>query len=188
MVMSLGQGMVVPTIPVLAATFDVTAGMAAQLVTAGMLGRVISLLPTGQIVDRYGRKPVLVGAPLLVALGSALTAMAPFFGLVLVAQFFAGMGLSSWLIAREVALVDVVRPEQRGPHPVRTDDDHPRPRRCGLGCRSYRFGELCLGLQNLTSSSRSRSQERHREHGLFAEKPTPHGAFSRKKESALEEV
>jgi MFS family permease len=114
MVMSLGQGMVVPTIPTLAATFDVSAGMAAQLVTAGMLGRVISLLPTGQILDRYGRRPVLVGAPLLVALGSMVTAVAPIFALVLVAQFFAGMGLSAWLVAREVALVDVVRPEQRG--------------------------------------------------------------------------
>jgi MFS family permease len=79
-----------------------------------MLGRVISLLPTGQLVDRYGRKPVLVGAPLLVALGSALTATVPLYSMLLVAQFFAGMGLSSWLVAREVSLVDVVRPEQRG--------------------------------------------------------------------------
>jgi MFS family permease len=114
MIMSLGQGMVVPTIPTLAATFDVSAGMAAQLVTAGMLGRVISLLPTGQILDRYGRRPVLVGAPLLVAVGSVVTALAPVFALVLVAQFFSGMGMSAWLVAREVALVDVVRPEQRG--------------------------------------------------------------------------
>jgi MFS family permease len=114
MVMSMGQGMVVPTIPVLAGTFELSAGMAAQLVTAGMLGRVLCLLPTGQIIDRYGRRPMLIGAPLLVALGSAATAIAPFFWLVLVAQFFAGAGMSAWLVAREVALVDIVRPEQRG--------------------------------------------------------------------------
>jgi MFS family permease len=72
------------------------------------------LLPTGQILDRYGRRPVLVGAPLLVAVGSVVTALAPVFALVLVAQFFSGMGMSAWLVAREVALVDVVRPEQRG--------------------------------------------------------------------------
>ncbi len=114
MVMSMGQGMVVPTIPVLASTFDLSAGMAAQLVTAGMLGRVLCLLPTGQILDRYGRRPMLIGAPLLVALGSAITAVAPAFALILVAQFFAGAGMSAWLVAREVALVDIVRPEQRG--------------------------------------------------------------------------
>jgi MFS family permease len=88
--------------------------MAAQLVTAGMLGRVLCLLPTGQILDRYGRRPMLIGAPLLVALGSVLTAIAPTFALILVAQFFSGTGMSAWLVAREVALVDIVRPEQRG--------------------------------------------------------------------------
>lgn len=114
MVMSLGQGMVVPTIPILAATFEVSAGLAAQLVTAAMLGRVSSLLPAGQVLDRYGRKPVLVGAPLLVVIGSTITALASLFPLVLVAQFLSGVGMSAWLVAREVALVDVARPDQRG--------------------------------------------------------------------------
>jgi len=114
MIMSLGQGMVIPTIPALAATFEVSAGFAAQLVTAGMLGRAITLLPTGQLLDRYGRKPVLIGGPLLVAAASALTALAPVFPLLLLAQFLSGMGNSAWSMAREVAAVDVVRPEQRG--------------------------------------------------------------------------
>jgi MFS transporter, DHA1 family, multidrug resistance protein len=114
MVMSLGQGMVVPTIPALAAAFDVSAGLAAQLVTASMLGRVLSLVPTGQILDRYGRRPVLLAAPAVIAAASALTAVAPFFPVLLFAQFVAGIGLNSWLVAREVAVVDLVRPDQRG--------------------------------------------------------------------------
>jgi MFS family permease len=113
-IMSLGQGMVVPTIPSLASSFGVTAGTAAQLVTAGMLGRVLSLIPSGQLLDRYGRKPILIIGPLVVALASVLTAIAPVFPLLLVAQFFSGLGTSAWLVAREVAVVDVVRPEQRG--------------------------------------------------------------------------
>jgi MFS family permease len=114
MVMSLGHGMVVPTIPALATAFDVSAGLAAQLVTAGLLGRVAALLPTGQIIDRYGRRPVLLAGPLVVAAASSLTAVAPFFPLLLLAQFLAGLGASSWQVAREVTAVDVVRPEQRG--------------------------------------------------------------------------
>jgi MFS family permease len=114
MVMSLGQGMVVPTIPALAATFDVSAGLAAQLVTAGILGRFVALLPAGYLLDRFGRKPVLVTGPLIVASGSALTAVAPVFPLLLVAQFLTGTGSSAWQVAREVTAVDVVRPEQRG--------------------------------------------------------------------------
>lgn len=60
-IMSLGQGMVVPTIPALTSTFDVSAGLAAQIVTARMLGAVVALLPVGVLLDRFGRKPVLVG-------------------------------------------------------------------------------------------------------------------------------
>jgi MFS family permease len=114
MIMSLGQGMVVPTIPALAASFDVSAGLAAQLVTAGVLGRMVAVLPTGQLLDRYGRKPLLIGGPLLTAAASGLTAVAPSFWLLLVAQFLTGIGSSAWHIAREIAAVDVVRPEQRG--------------------------------------------------------------------------
>jgi MFS family permease len=114
MIMSLGQGMVVPTIPALAATFGVSAGVAAQLVTAGVVGRFFALLPAGQLLDRFGRKPILVGGPLLVTAASVLTAVAPVFGLLLVAQFLAGFGTSAWSVAREIAAVDVVRPEQRG--------------------------------------------------------------------------
>src|SRR6266545_3292209 len=77
--LSLGQGMVVPTIPALAGSFEVSAGLAAQIVTARMLGGVIALLPVGQVLDRFGRKPVLVGGPLVVALASGLTAVAPVF-------------------------------------------------------------------------------------------------------------
>ena len=114
MIMSFGQGMVVPTIPAMAASFDVSAGFAAQLVTAGMMGRFLALLPTGQLIDRLGRKPVLVGGPLVVAIASGLTAIAPAFPLLLVAQFLSGLGTAAWQVAREITAVDVVRPEQRG--------------------------------------------------------------------------
>ena len=43
MIMSFGQGMVVPTIPVLARTFDVSIGTAAQAVTAQLVARVVAL-------------------------------------------------------------------------------------------------------------------------------------------------
>jgi len=112
--LSLGQGMVVPTIPALASSFDVSAGLAAQLVTARMLGGVIALLPVGQVLDRFGRRPVLIGGPIIVAVASSLTAVAPIFPLLLLAQFLTGLGSSAWMVAREIVAVDVVRQDQRG--------------------------------------------------------------------------
>jgi MFS family permease len=113
-VMSVGQAMVVPTIPTLASEFEVSVGLAAQLVTAGMLGRMAAVIPTGQLLDRYGRRPLLIGGPLLVAAASALTAVAPAFWMLLVAQFLTGLGGNAWTSARELAAIDVIRPEQRG--------------------------------------------------------------------------
>lgn len=42
MIMSIGQGMVIPTIPVLATTFDVSVGLAAQVVTVSIVGRTVA--------------------------------------------------------------------------------------------------------------------------------------------------
>lgn len=114
LIMSFGQGMVVPTIPILAHSFDVSVGLAAQAVTAQLLGRAISLMPIGYLIDRFGRRPALIGGPILIAAASALTAMTPLFPLFLFAQFLTGVGNSMWTIAREIAAVDLVRPDQRG--------------------------------------------------------------------------
>ena len=111
---SFGQGMVIPAIPLLATTFEVSVGVAAQVVTAHMLGRTFSLIPAGMVVDRMGRRPAMVMGPLLIATGALVTAFAPQFSLLLVAQFVAGAGNSLWMLGREVAAVDLVRADQRG--------------------------------------------------------------------------
>ena len=111
---SFGQGMVIPAIPLLATTFDVSVGVAAQVVTAHMLGRTISLIPAGMVVDRMGRRPAMTMGPLLIALGALGTAFAPQFSLLMLGQFVTGAGNSLWMLGREVAAVDLVRADQRG--------------------------------------------------------------------------
>ena len=114
MVMSFGHGMVAPIIPILAASFGVSIGLAAQVVTAQIVGRTVSLIPAGIIIDRWGRKPPLLGGPLLIAIASIMAATTPIFPLLLLSQFLAGVGGSLWATAREIVAVDVVQPGQRG--------------------------------------------------------------------------
>ena len=114
MVMSFGHGMLIPTIPVIAAVFDVSIGLAAQVVTANALGRFAAPLPAGMIVDRLGARAAMTLGPIMVATGALLTAVTPQFSLILIAMFIAGAGDSMWMIAREIAGVDLVRPDQRG--------------------------------------------------------------------------
>ncbi len=114
LVISFGQGMTIPTIPVLATEFNVSIGMAAQVVTAQLLGRVLCLAPSGWMVDTIGRRPLLIGGPLVIAAGAAATALAPTFWILLVAQLGIGFGNNMWMMGREIAAIDLVRQDQRG--------------------------------------------------------------------------
>src|SRR5437868_3012183 len=96
MIMSFGQGMAAPTIPILAASFGVSIGLAAQVVTAQVLGQIVALLPSGLIIDRLGRKPTLLAGPVLIAVASGLAATTPWFPVLVLAQFLSGAGTSLW--------------------------------------------------------------------------------------------
>ena len=112
--MSFGQGMVVPTIPVFEAEFGVSVGAAAQIITAHALGRFFGPVPGGILVDRLGARLSIVASPAIVAAAVLSIAVAPSFAVVLAAMFAAGAAEAVWMIGREIAGVDLVRPEQRG--------------------------------------------------------------------------
>lgn len=106
--------MVVPTIPALAKSFEITPGTAAQLVTALSMGRFAGMPVSGFILDRFGARTALTAGPLTACVSAILAAGMPRFTLILIPVFFIGIADSIWVIAREIAGVDLVRPDQRG--------------------------------------------------------------------------
>lgn len=112
--MSLGQGMIFPAIPLLASSFDVSAGLAAQVITLHALGRTVSLIPAGLVIDRFGTKAAMLLGSSLVLSGAFLAAVTPYFGLLFLGQFLAGLGDSIWTMGREVSGVEIVAQAQRG--------------------------------------------------------------------------
>ena len=112
--MSLGQGMLIPALPKLGETFEVSSAIAIQALTAQLLGRTLSLLPSGGAIDRWGAKPVMVFGAVIVLLSGVLAATAPNFWVVVLAQFWWGAGSSIWMFGREIAAFDMVRADQRG--------------------------------------------------------------------------
>lgn len=112
--MTLGQGMIIPALPALGDAFGVSGAIAVQAITAQLLGRALSLMPAGAVVDRWGtRVPMVAGAALstVSALGAALS---PNFLVLVVTQFTWGVGMSTWMFGREIAAFDMVRRDQRG--------------------------------------------------------------------------
>lgn len=111
---SFGHGMTIPTIPLIAEHFDVSLFWGAQIVTAWAIGKLLGTPPAGIIVDRLGARVTLVLGPALI-IGAALTVvLSPWFPLVLFAMMFAGAGDSVWMIGREIAGVELIKPDQRG--------------------------------------------------------------------------
>jgi len=112
--MGFGLGMLLPALPILARSFDVAPELAAQAVTATLLGRAVSLFPAGYVVDHHGRRAAMVVGPLIVLCGLLISATTPWFALVFVGQFLVGAGDGLWSLGREIAAVEQIRAESRG--------------------------------------------------------------------------
>jgi len=106
--------MLLPTIPVLVEQFGVSAGAAAQIVTAFSVGRFIGTVASGVIIDRMGTRTALVGGPLVTSIAALLAAGTPWLLLILVWAVIMGAGDSLWANAREMAAIDLARKSQRG--------------------------------------------------------------------------
>ncbi len=106
--------MIVPAIPVLSSAFQISAGTAAQIITALSLGRLVGMPISGVVLDRLGARTSLIAGPAMACMAALLAPVMPVFSLMLVPIFFIGIADSIWVIAREVAGVDLVPPHQRG--------------------------------------------------------------------------
>jgi MFS family permease len=109
-----GWAMIIPTIPVLARQFGVSAGGAAQIVTAFAIGKFVGTVIAGVLLDRMGTRVALVAGPLVASIAALFVMWAPWFFLILFLALIMGAADSLWAIAREVAGIDLAHRSQRG--------------------------------------------------------------------------
>tara|TARA_B100000686_G_scaffold51341_1_gene55156 strand:- start:10941 stop:12092 length:1152 start_codon:yes stop_codon:yes gene_type:complete len=106
--------MIMPIIPMIAGHFEITGGIAAQIVTAFALGRFVGQPIGGVLIDRFGTRIAITVGPLIIGLSVLVASISSFFWPLLIALFIAGIADSSWMLGREVAGVDLVKANQRG--------------------------------------------------------------------------
>jgi MFS family permease len=106
--------MILPTIPVLARQFGVSAGGAAQIVTAFAAGKFVGTIIAGVLLDRMGTRVALVGGPLVASLAALCVVWTPWFFVILFLAMIMGAADSLWATAREVAGIDLAHRSQRG--------------------------------------------------------------------------
>jgi MFS family permease len=66
------------------------------------------------VLDRLGTRTALTSGPAIACGAALLAGITPWFSLILILMFLLGIGESIWVIAREVAGIDLARQDQRG--------------------------------------------------------------------------
>ena len=108
-----GQGVVAPVLPLFARDFGVsTAAIGLTLAMFG-LARLVLNVPMGYVADRYGRRLLLVGGPILSAVGMIGSGWAPDFWVLLAWRFVAGAGSAAYMTGAQIYLIDISVPANR---------------------------------------------------------------------------
>ncbi|MGH7033870.1 MAG: MFS transporter [Stellaceae bacterium] len=114
LVLAIGAGVALPAVPTLAKSFGVSFGVASGVITAFLLGNLAGTIPSGFLIDRFGRRIVLIAGPLLTSAVSVAVAFVQSFPELLLLRFFAGFAAQMWLMARLAAISQNAAPAQRG--------------------------------------------------------------------------
>ena len=114
LVLALGAGIALPAMPALARSFHVSFGVASGVVTAFLLGNLAGTIPSGWLIDRFGRRSVLISGPLLTSVVAFMVADAHSFPELLVLRFFNGCAAQMWVMARLAAISHGAAASQRG--------------------------------------------------------------------------
>jgi len=105
-ILALGTGIALPAVPVYAKSFDVGFGVASLVIVMHLAGRALSSIPTGFVIDRFGRRAVILAGPVLTALASFLMATAGSFNEVLIYRFLGGWAIGMWTMGRVTMVAD----------------------------------------------------------------------------------
>lgn len=114
LVFSLGSSIVVPVLPVFARSFDITFGVASMAFVIYQVGSLCSALPAGFLLDKIGRKPILIAGPILISVAAFLTATSQSFEQLLLYRFIGGLAEPLWMQARLAMIADTVVDGERG--------------------------------------------------------------------------
>jgi MFS family permease len=112
--LAIGTGIVIPALPVYARSFDVPFEVASLIIIVQQIGHISAAYPVGLLMDRVGRRKIVLAGPLLLALSSVLVAMAGSFPELLVYRFVGGIGEQMWRVGRITMIADTGADRERG--------------------------------------------------------------------------
>ena len=112
--LGMGRGFIVPVLPLLAIDFGAGAAGAGLLLFVPMLGGVIVSLPTGYLMDRIGRRKLLIASTLLLSASALLVLTASSFSEILLYLGINGFAQQMWQMTRLTVIADSSAQNRRG--------------------------------------------------------------------------
>jgi MFS family permease len=113
-VIMLGFGIVAPVLPKFGLSFGASYSGVGVMVASFSLTRLLCDPFTGRIIDRFGERRVATVGALIVGVSSALSALAPNFGLLIVSRAAGGVGSAVFFSALLSYMLHVVEQERVG--------------------------------------------------------------------------
>jgi MFS family permease len=112
--LSFGQGILVPTLPVFAKGFGVSFSLVSLVVAAAGLGTLAADLPAGLTLGRLGRQRAMLIGIFLVASTMFVIALWHQFTVLLLCRLLGGVGAALWGISRHAYITAIAPRSQRG--------------------------------------------------------------------------
>jgi DHA1 family bicyclomycin/chloramphenicol resistance-like MFS transporter len=109
---ALGTDLFVPALPVLAYALGAQVGAAQLMITTYFIGLAAGQLLWGPLSDRFGRKPVLLAALVLMLAASVAAVVMPSLSAVAVARLVQGLAMSSGAVIVRSVVRDLYAHEQ----------------------------------------------------------------------------
>lgn len=104
--LAVGTGIAAPSLPVYAKSFDIPFEQASWIVIVHLVGAAVSTIPTGMMLDRVGRRRIVLAGPIITAISSLLIPFASSFPELLVLRFINGWAQGMWVLARLTIIAD----------------------------------------------------------------------------------
>ncbi len=114
LIFAMGTGIAVPSVPAIAKSFHISFAVATGITTTFLLGNLAGAIPAGWLIDRYGRRRVMLIGPLFTAVMAFAVVFAKNYPELLTFRFLDGCGAQMWLMGRLAGISHGARANQRG--------------------------------------------------------------------------
>ena len=111
---ALGFGILAPSLPIFARTFDVSALQASAVISVFALMRFVSAPGAGAITDRFGERVVMSTGLAIVAVSSLAAGFSQTYLQLIILRGIGGIGSSMFTVSAMALLLRVVDTDQRG--------------------------------------------------------------------------